>query len=230
MRSYGPNSVALAIGLSALAGYVDAIGFMHLGGFFVSFMSGNSTRLGVALAGMKWMNAAIAIGLIGSFVGGVVLAEFLARLVGDRWRRAAVLLMQAGLLVAAAVLHFEGWVRPGITLMAVAMGSENTVFRRNGEVTVGLTYMTGTLVKMGQNICVALTGGPLFGWVSYFALWFGMLCGAITGAFVFSLVGLNGLWFAGLAAVVFSAFAAFVDPVPADKESERANAPRKAGS
>lgn len=227
MRSYGPNSVALAIGLSALAGYVDAIGFLHLGGFFVAFMSGNSTRLGVALAGMHWFNAAIAAGLIGSFVGGVVLAELLARLVGDRWRRAAVLLMQAVMLIAAAALHFEGWTKPGVALMAVAMGTENTIFRRNGEVTIGLTYMTGTLVKMGQNICVALTGGPRFGWVSYFTLWFGMLCGAVIGAFIFGLIGLNGLWFAALAAVVFSAFAAFVDPVPAHNESERANAPRR---
>lgn len=40
----------LAIALAALAGYVDAIGFLRLGGFFVSFMSGNSTRLAVGIA------------------------------------------------------------------------------------------------------------------------------------------------------------------------------------
>ncbi|MGB6955296.1 MAG: DUF1275 family protein [Bradyrhizobium sp.] len=37
---------------------------MHLGGLFVSFMSGNSTRLGVSLAQGHWSNAAEAIGLI----------------------------------------------------------------------------------------------------------------------------------------------------------------------
>jgi len=41
---------ARAIGLAAIAGYVDAIAFVDLGGFFVSFMSGNSTRLAVGLA------------------------------------------------------------------------------------------------------------------------------------------------------------------------------------
>jgi uncharacterized membrane protein YoaK (UPF0700 family) len=39
------RNVALACALSALAGYVDGIGYLHLGGLFVSFMSGNSTRM-----------------------------------------------------------------------------------------------------------------------------------------------------------------------------------------
>ena len=43
------RNIALACALSALAGFVDAIGFLHLGGLFVSFMSGNSTRMGVCL-------------------------------------------------------------------------------------------------------------------------------------------------------------------------------------
>jgi uncharacterized protein DUF1275 len=40
------HNVILACALSALAGYVDGIGFLHLNGLFVSFMSGNSTRMG----------------------------------------------------------------------------------------------------------------------------------------------------------------------------------------
>jgi uncharacterized membrane protein YoaK (UPF0700 family) len=34
----------------ALAGYADGIGYLYLGSLFVSFMSGNSTRMGVSLA------------------------------------------------------------------------------------------------------------------------------------------------------------------------------------
>ena len=61
----------LAACLSALAGYVDAVGFIKLGGFFVSFMSGNSTRLGVGLAQAS-PQALVAAGLIACFLVGVV--------------------------------------------------------------------------------------------------------------------------------------------------------------
>jgi Protein of unknown function (DUF1275) len=45
------RNVALARALSALAGYVDGIGFLHLGGLFVSFMT--ATRHGSASAWPK---------------------------------------------------------------------------------------------------------------------------------------------------------------------------------
>ena len=57
------RNIALACALSALAGYVDGIGFLHLGGLFVSFMSGNSTRMGVSLTDGHWHDAAQALGL-----------------------------------------------------------------------------------------------------------------------------------------------------------------------
>src|SRR5260370_41193807 len=64
------RNVVLACALSAVAGYVDGIGFLHLGGLFVSFMSGNSTRMGVSLAQAQWLSAAEAFGLIALFVIG----------------------------------------------------------------------------------------------------------------------------------------------------------------
>src|SRR5215472_19023315 len=43
------RGLVLAAMLAALAGMVDAIGYLHLKGLFVSFMSGNSTQLAVSL-------------------------------------------------------------------------------------------------------------------------------------------------------------------------------------
>src|SRR6266403_3243045 len=71
------RNVALACALSALAGYVDAIGFLHLGGLFVAFMSGNSTRMGVSLAQGQWVTAAQALGLIALFVTGAAVGSLI---------------------------------------------------------------------------------------------------------------------------------------------------------
>jgi uncharacterized membrane protein YoaK (UPF0700 family) len=101
------RNIALACTLSALAGYVDGIGFIHLGGLFVSFMSGNSTRLGVSLAQGHWSNAAEAIGLILLFVMGAACGSLIV-LGGGARRQPWVLLAEASLLALAALCHELG--------------------------------------------------------------------------------------------------------------------------
>ena len=50
MRRLSSAATLTTVLLAALAGIVDALAFSGLGGFFASFMSGNSTRFGVGLA------------------------------------------------------------------------------------------------------------------------------------------------------------------------------------
>lgn len=194
MTRYDKRVQALAVGLSALAGYVDALGFIQLGGFFVSFMSGNSTRLGVGLIN-RAHNAAIASGLIGLFVIGVIVGSLVGRRARSH-RRAVVLILVGTTLAIAAVLNATGAASAAIVLMVIAMGAENAVFERDGEVHIGLTYMTGTLVKVGQRLADALTGGARFAWVPYLFLWLGLVGGAVAGAATYPHFGLGGLWFA----------------------------------
>jgi len=196
---------ALAACLSALAGYVDAIGFLKLGGFFVSFMSGNSTRMAVGLA-EGTPQAAEAAGLIAAFVVGVVAGSLTGRL-ARRQGRAAVLLLVASLLAVSAALGMANATLPAMGLLVMAMGAENAVFERDGEVRIGLTYMTGTLVKIGQWLTTALMGGERFGWLPFLLLWLGLIAGAVVGASVYPHLGLNGLWIASAIAVA-CAFAA----------------------
>lgn len=205
MREYGHRGVLLAASLSALAGFVDAVGFMTLGGFFVSFMSGNLTRLGVGAATGRWDQAALAAGLIGLFVLGVIAGALVARRAGEG-RRSVVLAVEAAFLFAAAGLCTAGWSGPGMAAVVLAMGVENAVFQRQGDVGVGLTYMTGTLVRMGQRIATALCGGPRWEWVPFLLLWTGLAAGGALGAAAFLRWGLLTLWFA-CAVVVFLAMA-----------------------
>src|ERR1700731_3744758 len=98
------RNVALACALSALAGYVDAIGFLHLGGLFVSFMSGNSTRMGVSLAAGDWRPAAEAFGLIVLFVIGAAGGSLIVLGRGIH-RQPWILLVEALLLIAGALCY-----------------------------------------------------------------------------------------------------------------------------
>jgi uncharacterized membrane protein YoaK (UPF0700 family) len=199
----------LAAGLSALAGFVDAIGFIKLGGFFVSFMSGNSTRLAVALAQGSALTGG---GLIAVFVAGVALGSLAGRLAGLR-RAPAVLGLVTLLLAMAAGLGVARLGGPAVACMALAMGAENAVFEQDGEVQIGLTYMTGTLVKLGQRITAALLGGAPWAWAPYLMLWLGLVLGAVTGAGAYAHFGLGSLWFAAAAAAGFTAIAARLGPM-----------------
>jgi len=206
MIDYDQRTRFLAAGLSALAGFVDALGFMQLGGFFVSFMSGNSTRLGVGLAGAS-STAVIAGGLILTFVLGVMAGSWLGLRSGAR-RRLAVLALVSGLLACGATLASLGMVWPAVLAMTLAMGAENAVFDRDGEVDIGLTYMTGALVKLGQRLVMALRGGPAWRWAASLMLWAGLVSGAGLGALAHERLGLRALWLAAVAAAALTVIAA----------------------
>lgn len=196
--------------LAALAGYIDALGFLSLGGFFISFMSGNSTRMSVGIS-QGTTDAFIAAGLIGTFLLGVILGSLAGHAAKAR-RRTVVLGFVTLLLTAAAGLSMAGAVRPAIIAMGLAMGAENAIFERDGEVHIGLTYMTGTLVKLGQRITSALLGGDhRLAWISYLLLWLGLVTGALIGAFVFPVLKLNGLWVAAAASGVLTITAGMID-------------------
>jgi len=206
MLRHRKRDMAIAVAAATLAGYVDAIGFLSLGGFFVSFMSGNSTRLAVGLAGLP-PEALIAARLILSFVAGVVLGSLIGA-AAKRWRRPAVLVLVAGLLGSSAIVAM-GARDLAMLLVAAAMGAENTTFERDGEVSIGLTYMTGALVKLGQRLAGAIMGGPKLAWAPYLMLWLGLVGGAVAGALVWPVFGLAGLW-AGVAGALVLASAAFL--------------------
>ena len=77
MRRYDRTRQLLALGLAFLAGEVDAVGFSVAGGYFTSFMSGNTTRLGVELLGSATLPS-IPLLLIGCFVTGVTAGTLVA--------------------------------------------------------------------------------------------------------------------------------------------------------
>src|SRR5690606_38331836 len=98
---------------------------------FVSFMSGNSTRLSVGVVDGMWDEAALVGGVIALFVVGVIVGGVVAELTDSdrRTRKLAVLRTVTGLLVVAAVAAALEWTTLAVVAMTLAMGAENSVFR-----------------------------------------------------------------------------------------------------
>jgi uncharacterized membrane protein YoaK (UPF0700 family) len=184
------NDLTLAVLLIGVAGFVDAIGFLELKHLFASYMSGNSTQLAVAAAQAAWGDARSAGGVVTLFVAGVMTGRLLGMAAGN-WRRCAILSVEAVLLGAAALASFN----VTIVLIVFAMGMQNAVLRRAGDVKVSLTYVTGTLVTFAEKLADALVGAVRpFAWTSEALLWIGLVIGAAAGATVFGDYGAKALF------------------------------------
>jgi uncharacterized membrane protein YoaK (UPF0700 family) len=170
------------VAAAALAGYVDAAGFLSANSYFVSFMSGNTTRLGVDLATAP-ASAAMPALLIAGFVIGVFGGALIAAWSGAQ-RKFAVLGTVALLLGGAAVAEMVGQGSLLLALLVLAMGALNNTFQKDGEVSVGLTYMTGALVRFAQGLAARVMGKRETGWQGWLMLWLGLALGAVIGAVI----------------------------------------------
>ena len=179
MHRYDPVRQRLALGLAGLAGLVDATGFVVAGGYFTSFMSGNTTRMGVELVERPTL-ALVPLGLIACFLTGVIAGALTGRRFRGRHKRVLLGLI-AVLLASGAALLVAGLPIPFLATSAMAMGLANNVFSRDGEVTVGVTYMTGALVRFGQGVAARLAGEPLPSTRGYGVLWSALALGAAAG-------------------------------------------------
>jgi len=201
------RNISLACALAALAGYVDAIGFLQLGGLFVSFMSGNSTRMGVSLSEGQWAAAAESLGLIALFVAGAAAGSLIVLGRGVN-RQPWVLLAEALLLAAGALAYAFALPHAAVAAIVLAMGMENAVFQIHGGGGLGLTYVTGALVKVGQLAAAAMTGGARWGWWPNLLLWAALVAGSLCGALAYHWINLAAIWFAAASALALSAIVA----------------------
>jgi uncharacterized membrane protein YoaK (UPF0700 family) len=152
---------ALAVFLALVAGYLDGYGLLVLG-TYVSFMSGNTTFAGLK-SGLGNFQAALpsAIAVL-SFVTG----SFLGNLFSQsrlRYSHRLIFGVIAGLLATVAGLERRGlWNTPGeIALLSLAMGMMNPALSNVGAESVSLTFVTGTLSRVGGHLAAAAGRKPL---------------------------------------------------------------------
>ncbi|VBA32028.1 hypothetical protein LAUMK191_00164 [Mycobacterium attenuatum] len=179
--------------LAGLAGVLGATAFTHSAGYFVTFMTGNAQRavLGVFRDDV-WLSITASL-LIVCFVGGVVIASICRRHLWVAHPHGPTVLTTFSLVAATSLdILLGGWEQTlldfvPILFIVFGIGALNTSFVKDGEVSVPLSYVTGTLVKMGQGIERHLAGGKAADWLGYFLLYASFTLGAAAGG-VISLV------------------------------------------
>jgi uncharacterized membrane protein YoaK (UPF0700 family) len=188
----------LVASLSVLAGMTDAIGFMASGDF-VSFMSGNTTRLAVAISeGDLGLTGRLLL-LVATFIVGNALGVMVSRI--SRRHALPLLLCIATLLCAGALWPFDDML-PALLAAIVAMGMLNAAVEEVNGLPVGLTYVTGALSRFGRGLGRWLLGERRNGWRVQLVPWTGMFIGAVIGALLEHRMGLSALLVSGALAAV----------------------------
>jgi len=192
--------------LSFLAGATDAIGFL-LVGEYVSFMSGNTTNLAIALAagdGSALLRGALVVAL---FVAGNALSALVMALANGRQ---SVLLLLVAAFGAVPALLMEP--AAGVPALVFAMGLLNGTMDQLDGQGVGLTYVTGALTRIGRGLGRRILGDRSTGWHVQLLPWAGVLLGGFAGAFAWL-----GAWPGAvlLPAVLAAFLAVAADAIPA---------------
>jgi uncharacterized membrane protein YoaK (UPF0700 family) len=192
-RAQARSAERLATALAMIAGFIDAYGMITYG-VYVSFMSGNTTQTGYQAAegafGPASLSAlAILFFVVGSFAG-TLLVEF-----AGRYARRVLYCVVAAALAAIVGLTELGMLGAlAIAAISVAMGVMNNALSRVGAQVVSLTFVTGSLSRVGSSLALALRRAPLRDaqgpWDTHLSralllarLWVGFLVGAfLSGA------------------------------------------------
>lgn len=186
-----PRSPAIFAALiTATAGYLDAVGYVQLAGLYISFMSGNSTHLGVSVASAAWADAASTAAVILAFVVGAFLGAIVAERAGAG-QVIAVLLAELLVLLIALGLAIAAGPRPAMHIVAAAMGMQNSAHQRIAGADVGKSYVTGTLFSFGRSLAQLLAGkGGVRPALVLAGSWLALVGGVMAGATALATFGL----------------------------------------
>ncbi|KQT45334.1 hypothetical protein ASG52_14265 [Methylobacterium sp. Leaf456] len=190
-----PWLLGFGVVLTMLAGFIDALGFIRLGGFYTSFMSGNTTQLAVAVGRGDGFHAVLPALLIAAFLTGAVTGGALAALTPARWVTPAVLAYETVTVTAALTVAIEDvHIGTASLFLALAMGGQNAVLAHVQGFRAGTTFITGALFSFGQKAALALAGrAPRLGWVGDAAVWTALLIGAVAGTLAHTHLGVAAL-------------------------------------
>jgi uncharacterized membrane protein YoaK (UPF0700 family) len=137
---------AVAALLCAVAGFADAIGYLHLS-VFAANMTGNTVLLAIGLAQQQWALSADRLLTLACFFGGAMFGRVLLTL--SRQHPSLPLLGEAALMGLALAVNAHQAV--SIWLMAAAMGAQASAMTRFNGAAVSTVVVTSTMTRLAQS-------------------------------------------------------------------------------
>jgi uncharacterized membrane protein YoaK (UPF0700 family) len=189
-----------------IAGYVDGYGIITYN-TYLSFMSGNTTQAGYRTGQGDFTAVWPSAIAIVSFVCGTFAGALLAHSSVRQTRKLVFGVVAASLALIISLTRL-GMLPAGIyiAVVSLAMGVMNTALSRVGAVSVNLTFVTGTLSRLGTHLALAVRRLPLEdsqgSWDTHLhralalaGIWLGFLVGALLSGGATPRLGVWGLLF-----------------------------------
>jgi uncharacterized membrane protein YoaK (UPF0700 family) len=162
--------MGIALSLTGIGGFVDAVGYVALFQIFTANMSGNSVHVGIDLGRFDFSDLMRPVCAIAAYVSGIVLTRIAVEVATRSGVRSIASFTLAG-EVLLLVLFAQA--RPAmhlgqiadihaptyfalVALLAFAMGIQTATLTHIGPLTVYTTFVTGTLTKFADALAHVL--------------------------------------------------------------------------
>ncbi len=159
------GKLGVALSLTAIGGFVDAVGYIALFQIFTANMSGNSVHIGMYLGQRDFSQLMRPACAVVAYVTGIILTRIVVQVAARcEVRRIAsfTLGVEALLLLlfarATPAMHLGEMVNLHsptyfslVALLSFAMGVQTATLTHVGPLTVYTTFVTGTLTKFAES-------------------------------------------------------------------------------
>ena len=161
-----PGKTATALSLTAIGGFVDAVGYIALFQIFTANMSGNSVHIGMYLGQHSFMELLRPFSAVLSYVVGLALTRIAVEIAA---REGMKRIASVSFAVEAALLALFAHAQPAMHLgqivdqhsaqyfamvawLSFAMGVQTATLTQVGALTVSTTFVTGTLTRLTESL------------------------------------------------------------------------------
>ena len=208
------KAIPLAFFLCAVAGSIDALGYLLFGGVFVGNMTGNTVLFAVSILRGDHAQIALRGGVVAAFFAGILLVRILlrppARSLLVRLRFCVLGAEFAVLLLLSLLPAGRGDGRYLLLVLAGILGAQNGAFQQIGRIRLNTAFITGDLEKLGESMTERRHS-----WLRasvFFATWVAYAFGALAGAIGAQEWRMRGFWIAAVLVVAAAISIRFAPP------------------